>query len=276
MQPSALSFVASSPTYGIYATNIHVTLNGTDISSQLVFSGSSASWNVSYPGLQANKSYTAVITVTDAANQTHTTTVNFDTFNPNNFTWEAEDWDFEPANSPVPNGSGLRYIDNPAPTSSPATNSYFGQVGAQGIDESSIFFNILGTYNYRSSDFVSTEVTSDAPRPKFQNAQLQNVNPYIRDYDVDFWTNGAWINYTRTFPSGQFYLYGRLSAGNGAFSLTCAQVTSGAGTSSQTTSLLGNFVGSGTSFGTWQYVQLVNTNTGLPVVLTLVALRRCK
>src|SRR5208282_1343753 len=123
-QTNTLSFVASSPTYGINTTNIHVTLNGTDISASLVFNGSSSSWNVSYPGLQANTSYTAVITVTDNNNQTHTTTVTFDTFNPNNYTWEAEDYDFDPTQSPVPNASGLRYIDNPALTSVAATNSY--------------------------------------------------------------------------------------------------------------------------------------------------------
>ena len=270
MQPaSTLSFVASSLTYGINTTNIQVTLNGTNVSSQLKFSGSSASWNVSYAGLQPNTAYSAVISITDTTNQNHTATVNFDTFNPNNFTWEAEDWDLNPASSPTPNGSGLRYIDNPVPTSGTATNSYFGQIGSPGIDESTIFQNILGTYNYRASDFVSTEVTSDTARTKYQNAQLQNVNPGIVDYDVNYWTNGAWINYTRTFPAGSYFLYARLSAGNGAFSLSCAQVTSGAGTGSQVTQPLGNFTGSGTSFANWQYVQLINTNTGSPVVLSL-------
>ena len=224
---------------------------------------------MSYAGLQPNTAYSAVISITDTTNQNHTATVNFDTFNPNNFTWEAEDWDLNPASSPTPNGSGLRYIDNPVPTSGTATNSYFGQIGSPGIDESTIFQNILGTYNYRASDFVSTEVTSDTARTKYQNAQLQNVDPGIVDYDVNYWTNGAWINYTRTFPAGSYFLYARLSAGNGAFSLSCAQVTSGAGTGSQVTQPLGNFTGSGTSFANWQYVQLINTNTGSPVVLSL-------
>jgi hypothetical protein len=268
-QGSTLSFVASSPTYGLSTAGITVTLNGNNISSSLVFSGSSPSWNVSFPGLQPNTNYSAVISLTDSNNQTHATTVNFDTFSPSYFTWEAEDFDFGPENSSVSNGSGLRYIDNPAPTSAPATNSYFGQVGDQGIDESPIFFNTLGTYIYRSMDGVSTEVTSDAPRQKYLTAQLSSVNPNISDYDVNNFTNAAWLNYTRTFPAGNFHVYARVSAGNGPFNMACAQVTSGFGTMTQTTQPLGNFVGTGTSFFTWQYVPLVNTNTGLPVTLAL-------
>jgi hypothetical protein len=266
-QTNTLSFVASSPAYGINTTNIHVTLNGVNISSNLVFSGSSGSWNVSYPGLQLNTAYTAVITVTDNNNQPHTTTVNFDTFNPNNFTWEAEDYDFDPTHSPIPNLSGLRYIDNPALTSVPASNSYVGQEGDGGqiiapIDYAAVFgLTVPGTHTYRPLDYISAEVTSDTLRPKYQNAQLTNDNPYIVDYDVNYWATNGWINYTRTFPTGNFYLVARLSAGNGAFNLQCTQVTNGAGTASQMTNYLGSFKGSGTSFATWQDVYLTDAAT---------------
>ena len=275
MQPTnTFSFLASSPTYGINTTNIHLTLNGTDVSSLLVFSGSSASWNVSYPGLQPDTYYTAVITATDANNQTHTTTVSFDTFNPSNFTWEAEDYDFDPTVSPVPNGSGLRYIDNPALTSSAATNSYFaqegdgGQLSGNAIDYSALFgLTHPGTYTYRWLDYVSAEVTTDTLRQKYLDAQLANGNPAIADYDVNYWATNGWINYTRTFPAGKYYLYARLSADT-AFNLQAALVTSGAGTPTQTTQSLGSFIGSGTSFANFQYVPLVDTNTN-HVVLSL-------
>jgi len=266
-QTNILSFVASSPTYGINTTNIHVTLNGTDVSSGLIFSGSSASWNVNYPGLQPNTSYTAVITVTDNNNQTHTTTVNFDTFNPNNFTWEAEDYDFDPTQSPIPNGSSLRFIDNPALTSVPASNSYVGQEGDGGqlvapIDYAAVFGSIVpGTHTYRPLDYISAEVTSDTLRPKYYNAILTNDNPSIADYDVNYWATNGWINYTRTFPTGSFYLLARLSAGNGAFNLQCTQVTNGVGTATQMTNYLGSFKGSGTSFATWQNVYLTDAAT---------------
>jgi hypothetical protein len=266
-----LAFVASSPTYGINTTNIHVTLNGVDVSTNLVFTGSSTSWNVSYPGLLPGTSYTAVITITDANGKTATTTVSFSTsFNPADYTWEAEDFDFDPTQSLVPNGSDLRYIDNPAPTSSAATNSYFDQAGALGIDESSLFGNAHpGTYLYRQYDFVATEVTSDTLRQKYIDAQQQSMDPTIADYDLFYWATNGWVNYTRTFPAGNFYLYARLSAGNGAFNLQCAQVTNGWGTVTQATQYLGTFKGTGASFATWQWVPLVNTNTGQPVVLSL-------
>ncbi len=267
---NVLAFVASSPN-GINTTNIHMTLNGVDVSSNLAFTGSSASWNVSYPGLVPGTSYTAVITILDANGLTTTATVNFSTsFDPANFTWEAEDFDFDPSQSPVPNDSGLRYIDDPVPTSSAATNSYFDQQDGLGVDVASVFGDShLGTYLYRRFDDVSTEVTSDAPRQKYVDAQLQNLDPTIVDYDVNFWATNGWINYTRTFPAGNFYLYARLSAGNGAFNLQCAQVTNGWGTTTPLTRYLGTFSGTGASFATWQWVQLINTNTSMPAVVSI-------
>lgn len=273
-QTNTFSFMASSPTYGINTTNIHLTVNGVDVSAQLAFSGSAASWNVSYLGLQPNTAYTAAISITDNTNQTRATTISFDTYSANNFTWEAEDWDFDPTYSPVPNGSGLRYIDNPVPTSSPATNSYFGQTGDGGqfvgeIDYAGVFgLTHPGTYTYRALDYVSAEVTGGASRQKYLDAQLAVVDPAILDRDVNFWATNGWINYTRTFPAGNYYLYARLSAGNGAFNLRCDQITSGAGTPTQTTLLLGNFKGSGASFATWQYVPLVDANTNKVVLST--------
>ena len=79
---NTLSFTASSPTYGINATNIQVILNGANISSNLVLSGSSTSWNVTYPGLQPSTVYTAVISLTDSNHQTAAITLTFDTLFP--------------------------------------------------------------------------------------------------------------------------------------------------------------------------------------------------
>src|ERR1019366_5155736 len=241
---NTLSFIASSPTYGINTTNIKVMLNGVSISSNLVITGSSTTWNVSYAGLQPSTAYTAVITVTDLNQKAATTTVTFDTFNPNNFTWEAEDFDFDPALSSLPSGTGNRYIDNPAPTSSSAANSYYGQVSALGIDVSDLFGTAHpGTYVYRPSDYVVTEVATDVPRQSDLDAQQANQDPGIIDYDVAYWTNTAFINWTRTCPGGDFYMYGRLAGGNGAFNLALARVTGGWGAASQTAQYLGTFKG---------------------------------
>jgi hypothetical protein len=94
-----------------------------------------------------------------------------------------------------------------------------------------------------------------------------DLDPTITDYDVNFWTN-SWINYTRTFPAGNYYLYGRMAAAS-AFSMQCAVVTNGWGTETPEAEYLGTFIGTGTSFANWQWVQLVNTNTGLPVIVSL-------
>jgi hypothetical protein len=269
-QDDTFSFTASSPAYGVPTNGVQVVLNGINVSNNLVFAGNSSSWNVSYAGLQPNTSYTAVITVTDAHAQSTSTTITFDTFSSSNFTWEAEDWDFDPGFSPAPNGTGLRFIDNPIPTSSAATNSYYNQAGDLGIDVADTFGNAHpGTYVYRPFDFVATQATSDALRQKFVDAQQAAVDPTILDYNTEYLTNGGWINYTRTYPTGSFYIYGRLSAGNGAFNMTCSLVTSGAGTDTQTTEYLGTFRGTGTSYNTWQYVPLVDTNSGQPVAVSL-------
>lgn len=272
-QSSSFSFVASSPEYGINTTNIQLTLNGTNVSSSLTFTGASGSWTVTYPGLQPNTFYTAVMTITDNDGQSHSTTVTFDTFSPNNYTWEAEDFDFDPSYSPISDGSTNRFIDYPVPTASPASNSYYGQSGDPGIDYANIFGNTkpgpAGDYVFRSFDNIACAPTTDVLRPQYIDAQLAATNNGITDYEVDFWDAGGWINYTRTFPTGKFYVYARVSAGNGPFALQFAQVTSGAGTGTQTTQYLGAFTNSGTSFTTWQYVPLVNTNTGQPVVLSL-------
>ena len=279
-QTNTLAFVASSPTYGLSTTGIVVTLNGNNISPQLVFGGSSPSLNVSYPGLQPNSNYTAVISVTDFNNQTHSTTVNFDTFSANNYTWEAENFDFDPTLSPVPNGSGHRYIDGAILTSATAPNSYFGQTGDGGqpyapgqiilpvIDYAQAFNNVLPSPTvYRTNEVIPIAVTSDARRQNLLNAQLQQINPYIQNYDIYNLTNGGWINYTRTFPSGNFYLYARLSAGNTLTNFQCAQVVSGAGTTLQVSNILGSFQATGDAYATWKYAQLMSNS--LPAVLSL-------
>jgi hypothetical protein len=278
---NALSFIASSAAYSVNTTNIQVTLNGVNVSSGLVFSGGPTTWNVSYPGLQPNSFYTAVITVTDNNNQQHQTTVTFDTFSPNNFTWEAEDFDFDPTNSPDQGTNMLRFIDNPVPTSAPQTNSYFAQVGDLDIDYSSVFQNDAGTLTYRPygdtatyesiNNIIPIQVTADTQRARTVNAQLQQDDPYIQDYDITNLLPNAWVNYTRTFPAGNYYVFARLAAGSTTnIIFQCAQVTSGAGTMNQTTNVLGYFQATGNNYGSYQYAPLMTASTnGQHVLVSL-------
>jgi len=116
---------------------------------------------------------------------------------------------------------------------------------------------------------LAEEFTSDSPRTRFLAARQAAVDPNIQDFDIYDWVNTAWVNYTRTYPAGSYHVYARLSGGNGAFAPTFGQVTAGWGTPSQTVQTLGIFKGTGTSFTTWQYVELVDTNTLQPVTLAL-------
>jgi hypothetical protein len=75
-----LSFNVSSPSgYTINTSGIHVTLNGTDVSAGLSFSGSSSNKSVTYSGLQSNTTYNASISVTDVSNLTTTAISYFET-----------------------------------------------------------------------------------------------------------------------------------------------------------------------------------------------------
>jgi hypothetical protein len=240
---NVLSFIANSE-YGIETNDITMTLNGTNVTN-LVFSGSATSWNVSYPDVAVNRAYTAVVTVKDNSNQVVSTTVSFDTFNPANYTFEAEDFD----------DHGGHFINNPQ------TNAYAGLGSVSGIDFSN---TVLGQGNdsYRPQG-LETEDAGDLVRPAYNGTGFQ-------DYDVGFNERGNWGNYTRQYPAGAYYVYLRGANGNNSTvdSASLYVVTSGQGASNQTTTKLGDFAVPAT--GNWQtytWVPLLNSN-GSPVSLT--------
>ncbi|MEI9960342.1 MAG: hypothetical protein WDM76_04180 [Limisphaerales bacterium] len=69
-------------------------------------------------------------------------------------------------------------------------------------------------------------------------------DPAVVDHVVANWSSAEWQNYTKTFPAGNYNVYGRVSSGSSGI-LTLAQVTSGQGTDNQTTTKLGTFTGYG-------------------------------
>ena len=182
---NTLSFTATA---GAAITNVQVILNGVDVSTNLVVTGSSTSQSVTYGGLKTNQAYTGSITIKDANNLSASVPLAFDTFNPV-FLWEAEDFDYT---------NGL-YINNPTLSSIPAPGSYFGVVGTQDVDENDTLHN--GPQLYRTNDFMSTGLAGDTPRQKFLTAQL--TDPNIKDYSVGYFDTGEWVNYTRSFPAGK-------------------------------------------------------------------------
>jgi hypothetical protein len=246
------SFTASSATTNIPANDIQLILNGIDVSSLLTFSGSPSNWNVTFPFLQPNCIYSAIINVTNAAGLGVSTTISnaFDTFSQSNLIAEAEDFDF---------GSD-QFIDNPVPTSLPAADSYYMETipAVWGVDLTTPD-NIGGEQFAYRNDSCGTQVASDFLRQKF-------ITAGVSDYNVGWWYTGAWLNYTRTFPTNSYYIYGRLASANGAYSATNSLVTGGAGCASQTTLFLGTFSGIDSGWQTWQWVPLLDANGQMAVV----------
>ncbi|HXI71632.1 MAG TPA: glycosyl hydrolase family 28-related protein [Verrucomicrobiae bacterium] len=223
---SLLSFVALASA-GIANSNISVAMDGV-VRTNLTFSGPSTSRTVTFPGLTINKTHTAVITLTDNNGRTISKTVSFDTFGPDSYTFEAEDFDY---------GSGL-FFDNPQ------HGAYAGRSAVDGIDFHSVNAG-QGGHDYRPNPpGLETEGATDRPR--------QASNPGVQDYDVGFNSGGNWGNYTRTFPAGTYNLYLRgANAINGVSdSASLSVVTSGWMTSSQTVVQLGTFAVPTT--GDWQ------------------------
>ncbi len=102
---------------GIEAGNIMVTVDGT-IVTNLIYSGPATSLAVVFPGLTLNQPHTVTVAGTDHSGRVASATANFDTFNPNSYTFEAEDFDY----------NGGQFFDNPQ------TGAYTGLNGVVWID----------------------------------------------------------------------------------------------------------------------------------------------
>ncbi len=266
----------------ITSGNIHLSLNGYDATSLMTLtSGASNTWTGSIP-VASNAVYTAVIRVTNMTSLSSTFTVNFDTFTQNNFMWEAEDFDF----------NGGQSIDNPMPTGddtltgtgasasatgNPAADSYFFYPAGNPANASiyGIDFTTQGSadgsdHYYRPFDDCGTELNFDYLRQKFIDARNSTGDTNIGDFDIGWWNTGWWLNYTHSYPPGNFYVYGRLAGGAGPFSgTTLSLVTNGFGTTNQMTQLLGSFADpNAAGWQTWHWVPLLDTNNR-PAVVSL-------
>ncbi len=250
---------AVSSAAGVATNNIVVTINGVTVTN-LAFSGSLLNWAVSYPHLQPNTAYTVTISVTDLNGNIATTSSSFDTFSPANYTWEAEDFDHD----------GGQFIDNPQ------TNAYFGLPAATDVDTHQVNFAAAAPYLYRTNALalpgegngMATEINGDVKRAQYLGVGNTNV-----DYTMGYFSGGAnasssWANYTRYYPAGSYNVYGRLA--DGALvptTATLSQVTSGWGTPTQTTNLLGTFAVPNTGWESYNFVPL-RDDSGNLVTLT--------
>ncbi|HEV2692577.1 MAG TPA: glycosyl hydrolase family 28-related protein [Verrucomicrobiae bacterium] len=234
---STLSFTALSSA-GIANSNITVNVDGV-VRTNLAFSGPATSRSVVFPGLTLNHPHTAIIALVDNSGRPASTTVNFDTFNPGSYTFEAEDFDY----------NGGQFFDNPQ------SGAYAGLSAVDGIDFHSVNSG-QGGHDYRPNPpGLETEGSTDRPR--------QASNPGVQDYDVGFNSTGNWGNYTRTFPAGTYNIYLRAADGIGASgdSASLSAVTGGQTTTNQTTTKLGTFFVPAT--GDWQAYTWVPLKDGI-------------
>lgn len=213
---------------GVQASNITVTVNGSNITSQLVLSGDNNSRTVTLPPLTANVLYNINISAVDSTGFQLNQPWSFDTFANDDFSFEGEDYNF----------GGGQFIDNPVLTSADGPNSYLDQLGMEGIDYHQINTPVLT--QYRIGDQVGTAVCPDTLRQAYITAQASD--PGVADYMERDNADTEWLNYTRTFPAGTYYVYARLAnPGTIPSVIQMDEVTSGSTTTTQTTSPIGAF-----------------------------------
>lgn len=248
-----VSFNVSSPSgFTINNSGIHLTLNGTDVSGSLAFSGSTSNKTVTYQGLQSNMTYNASITVTDSLNFTASTATYFETtwvgIAPIVYLWEAEDFDFT-------NGMYINFPQLCATAGNP--NCYFGKVGVQDVDEHNV--SLGPTHLYRPDDRMGTSVSGDWLRK-------DHVVAGTLDYRIDPFQGNEWLNYTRDWPNGSYWIVARLASGVSGIlpPLTLSRVNPDLSTTD-----LGTFtLQSGRGWSTYDNVYLKDTN-GNMVAVTL-------
>lgn len=239
-----ITFSVSSPSgFTIDSSGIHLAVNGADVSASLAISGSASNKSVAYYGLQSNLVYTASVTVTDAFNLVAGANTYFETtwvgVPPLVYLWEAEDFDF----------TNSMYLDFPVLCGAAGNpNCYFGKVGVEGVDEHSL--GAGSTHLYRPDDAVGTLVSGDY-------ARKDHVLAGVQDYRIDPFQGGEWLNYSRDWSNGTYWVLARLATGEGlSGSLTLSQVNP-----DTTTTDLGTFtIASGRGWSTFDNVYLKDTN----------------
>ena len=222
------SFDVKSPTVGVAQSNIVVTVNGVNVTSQLGFTGNNNDRTVTLPSLTANVFYRVNVTVTDSSGFRFSQGWVFNTFVNNLFFIEGEDYNFD----------GGQFIDNPQLSSVPGSNNYLDRLSTEGIDVHQT--NTPALAQYRIGDIVGTAVSQDVLRADYVLAQQSD--PGVADYMMRDNANTEWVNYTRTFPAGAYRVFARLSkAGTVPVVMQLDEVIGGSTTTSQTLAPIGSF-----------------------------------
>jgi hypothetical protein len=246
---NTLSFTITTTGATFPPGGIKVNLDGIDVSSSLVITGSASSNNAVYPGLLPNAIHTAIITVTNSLGHGIRVTNNFDTFSQDNYMVEAEDFDYD----------GGQYVAPWFP------DAYLGLGATTNIDFQHI------TEGGEQFPYLRT---AGIPESLVQNYAIEARQKFIdvgeSDYELDWFGASDWANYTRAYPAGNFYAYVRSSGGLGSsYSIYLDQVISGAGTTNQVTKRLGTWGAVGGGRQTYAWVPLTDDGLVAPIVVKL-------
>ena len=240
---NTLSFTVATTGASFPAGGIKVNLDGTDVSADLVLTGSPSARSVVYSGLLPNARHVAIISVTNSLDHGILVTNQFDTFDKDNFMVETEDFDYD----------GGQFVSPWYPQS----YDFLGAV--TNIDFQHTPFS-EEQFTYRTEG-IPEDLTKDHLRDRF-------IDVGARDYDLTWFGNGDWANYTRVYPTGNFYVYGRFS-GLGSYSIYLDQVVSGATTTNQETKRLGRWSAVGRAYNLYDWVPLTDAGMAAPVVVRL-------
>jgi hypothetical protein len=241
---SGMRFSSSAlmPTNTLPASGIKVTVNGQDVSSQLVLTGTdtSQSRTVTYNGLQANRSYTATYIITDSGGLSTTNDISFDTFAEAQIKLiEAEEYNY-----------AGQFIDDP-----PA-GGYAGTTATPAVDFQDTTPNSVGVYR---NDAVDMAATTDLARNKY-------VSTGQVDYSITAIVDGEWWNYTAVYTNPPYNVWLRY-ASTTARQVRLDRVTSDTSQTNQTLQFVGVFQApSSGSLNRFNYAQLTDVQ-GNPVVL---------
>jgi hypothetical protein len=249
---SNITFSVGSIFSTVASNNIQTLVNGLDVTSGATITGNNTNWSVSLPCPQ-NQIVTLLINVRDANGLSNSVSESFDTFSQNNFMIEAVDFDF----------NGGQFIDNPVPTGNTsgdeATNSYFDgginftNAAVPNIDYDNTYDGEggnQGTYRSLDTGVACQPSPGDFVRSIFTNSEASLSGGVALDHNLGYVNAGQWENYTRTFPANSYNIWARAGSGGGAYANEqLALVTSGQGTTNQTTQPLGTFASTTTS--TW-------------------------
>ncbi len=232
--------------------NIKLTLNGvsyTNGSPGVTITGGNQDRLFTFAGaLVADTFYSGLLQAADDHGAATSQKYSFDTFRTNTcYVVECEDYNY----------LGGQYVE---PYSTPAVNQYQGQWGTPEVDFHDSRTSMDAANSVYRQDPVRNNVSGDGPRPKYVGAYPGEVVVVDRQ-------NGDWLDYTHNYPAGYYSAYMRMSQYLLPQSIiSLERVTSDPTQPSQTTAVLGAFLGTATGYDINRDVPLTDA-FGHPVLV---------